>query len=127
MQSFDDGHLTDAKGRKVNFRNTIVVMTSNIGSDLIRQDRSIGFAARGDSAQTDEKAYERMKGNVLDEVKRFFRPEFLNRIDNTIVFHALTRDHMMEIVHLMLGEVSRSLIAKGLDLEVSDTAKAWLA
>ena len=127
LQIFDDGHLTDAKGRKVNFRNTIVVMTSNIGSDLIRQDRSIGFAARGDSAQTDEKAYERMKGNVLDEVKRFFRPEFLNRIDNTIVFHALTRDHMMEIVHLMLGEVSSSLIEKGIDLEVSDTAKAWLA
>ncbi|MCH9009872.1 MAG: ATP-dependent Clp protease ATP-binding subunit [Chloroflexi bacterium] len=127
LQIFDDGHLTDAKGRKVNFRNTIVVMTSNIGSDLIRQDRSIGFAARGDSAQTDEKAYERMKGNVLDEVKRFFRPEFLNRIDNTIVFHALTRDHMMEIVHLMLGEVSSSLIEKGIDLEVTDTAKAWLA
>ncbi|MCH7624437.1 MAG: ATP-dependent Clp protease ATP-binding subunit [Chloroflexi bacterium] len=127
LQIFDDGHLTDAKGRKVNFRNTIVVMTSNIGSDLIRQDRSIGFAARGDSAQTDEKAYERMKTNVLDEVKRFFRPEFLNRIDNTIVFHALTRDHMMEIVHLMLGEVSSSLIEKGIDLEVTDTAKAWLA
>ncbi|MCH8064041.1 MAG: AAA family ATPase, partial [Chloroflexi bacterium] len=127
LQIFDDGHLTDAKGRKVDFRNTIVVMTSNIGSDLIRQDRSIGFAARGESAQTDEKAYERMKNNVLDEVKRFFRPEFLNRIDNTIVFHALTRDHMMEIVQLMLAEVSSSLIEKGIDLEVTDAAKSWLA
>ena len=127
LQIFDDGHLTDAKGRKVDFRNTIVVMTSNIGSDLIRQDRSIGFASRGADSQTDEKAYERMKGNVLDEVKRFFRPEFLNRIDNTIVFHSLNRDHMMAIVDLMLIEISGSLIEKGMDLEVTDAAKSWLA
>ena len=127
LQIFDDGHLTDAKGRKVDFRNTIIVMTSNIGSDLIRQDRSIGFFARSGGAQGEKEAYERMKGNVLDEVKRFFRPEFLNRIDGTIVFHALSREHMHEIVDLMLSEVSSNLIEKGISLDMTDEAKAWLA
>ena len=127
LQIFDDGHLTDAKGRRVDFRNSVIVMTSNIGSDLIRQDRSIGFAARGESSQGDAEAYERMKTNVLDEVKRFFRPEFLNRIDGTVVFHALDRDHMNQIVDLMLTEVASNLIEKGIDLEVTDEAKVWLA
>jgi len=127
LQIFDDGHLTDAKGRRVDFRNTIVVMTSNIGSDLIRTDRSIGFAARSDGAQKDAEAHERMKNNVLDEVKRFFRPEFLNRIDGTEVFHALTREHMEQIVELMLTEVSSTLIEKGISLEVTDEAKGWLS
>ena len=127
LQIFDDGHLTDAKGRRVDFRNSVIVMTSNIGSDLIRQDRSIGFAARGESSQGDDEAYERMKTNVLDEVKRFFRPEFLNRIDGTVVFHALDRDHMNQIVELMLAEVASNLIEKGIDLEVTDEAKDWLA
>ncbi len=127
LQIFDDGHLTDAKGRRVDFRNTILVMTSNIGSDLIRQDRSIGFAARGENAQSDQQAYERMKGNVLDEVKRFFRPEFLNRIDGTVVFHPLSREHMQQIVELMLIDVSSSLIEKGIGLEVTQEAKDWLA
>jgi len=127
LQIFDDGHLTDAKGRRVDFRNTIVVMTSNIGSDLIRQDRSIGFAARTRGAQEAAEAHERMKTNVLDEVKRFFRPEFLNRIDGTVVFHSLTREHMEEIVELMLAEVSSSLIEKGISLEVTQDAKGWLS
>jgi len=127
LQIFDDGHLTDSKGRRVDFRNTIVVMTSNIGSDLIRTDRSIGFAARADGAQQDAEAHERMKNNVLDEVKRFFRPEFLNRIDGTEVFHALTREHMEQIVELMLTEVSSTLIEKGISLEVTDEAKGWLS
>ncbi len=127
LQIFDDGHLTDAKGRRVDFRNTILVMTSNIGSDLIRQDRSIGFAARGENAQSDQQAYERMKGNVLDEVKRFFRPEFLNRIDGTVVFHPLSREHMQQIVELMLIDVSSSLIEKGIGLEVTQETKDWLA
>ena len=127
LQIFDDGHLTDAKGRRVDFRNTIIVMTSNIGSDLIRQDRSIGFAARGEGAQGEKEAYERMKSNVLDEVKRFFRPEFLNRVDGTVVFHGLNKEHMREIVDLMLSEVSASLIEKGIELDVTDVAKEWLA
>ncbi len=127
LQIFDDGHLTDAKGRKVDFRNTIVVMTSNIGSDLIRQDRSIGFAARSDAGQDASEAHKRMSNNVLDEVKRFFRPEFLNRVDSTVVFHSLTRDQIDEIVVLMLQEVASSLIEKGIDMEVTDAAKRWLA
>ena len=127
LQIFDDGHLTDAKGRRVGFRNTIIVMTSNIGSDLIRQDRSIGFAARSGMSQGEAEAYERMKTNVLDEVKRFFRPEFLNRIDGTVVFHGLSLEHMHQIVDLMLAEVSSNLVEKGIDLEVTDEAKNWLA
>ena len=126
LQIFDDGHLTDSKGRKVNFRNTIIVMTSNIGSDLIRQDRSIGFSARNESDSKSEEKHNRMRDNVMDEVKRFFRPEFLNRIDGSVVFHQLSREHMTTIVGLMLNEVVSSLIEKGIDLQVSDDAKDWL-
>ena len=127
LQIFDDGHLTDSKGRRVDFRNTLIVMTSNIGSDLIRQDRSIGFNARTDTAQGEKEAYERMKGNVLDEVKHFFRPEFLNRIDGTVVFHSLSREHMEDIVDILMVEVSSNLLEKGISLEVTDNAREWLA
>ncbi len=127
LQIFDDGHLTDARGRKVDFRNTVVIMTSNIGSDLIRQDRSIGFVPRSASEAGKKEAYERMKTNVLDEVKRFFRPEFLNRIDGTVVFHALTREHIHQIIDQMLGEVASNLIEKGVDMEVTQEAKDWLS
>ena len=126
LQIFDDGHLTDSKGRQVDFRNTIVAMTSNIGSDLIRQDRSIGFAARSGLGQTEDQAYERMKNNVLDEVKRFFRPEFLNRIDGTVVFHSLNQEHMHQIIPIELKDVTSNLIEKGIDLVVTDAAKNWL-
>ena len=104
-------------------------MTSNIGSDLIRQDRSIGFVPRSASEAGEKEAYERMKTNVLDEVKRFFRPEFLNRIDGTVVFHALTREHIYEIIEgpEMLGGVASNLIERGVDMEVTREAKDWLA
>ena len=127
LQIFDDGHLTDSKGRKVDFRNTIVVMTSNIGSDLIRQDKSIGFNSRTDTAQGEEDLYSRMKDNVLEEVKHFFRPEFLNRIDGTIVFHALNREHMEDIVDNFMQEVSMTLLEKGISLELTQSARSWLA
>jgi ATP-dependent Clp protease ATP-binding subunit ClpC len=127
LQIFDDGHLSDAKGRKVDFRNTIVVMTSNIGSDLIKRDSTLGFSHREDGQKAEEQAYEKMKGKVEDEVKRFFRPEFLNRIDGQIVFHALSRDHIVEIVDLMLNEVRKPLMEKGLSIEITDKAKHWLA
>ena len=126
LQIFDDGHLTDSKGRQVDFRNTIVAMTSNIGSDLIRQDRSIGFAARSGQGQSEDEAYQRMKTNVLDEVKRFFRPEFLNRIDGSVVFHSLNREHMHQIIPIELKDVTSNLIEKGIDLVVTDEAKDWL-
>jgi len=127
LQIFDDGHLTDAKGRKVDFRNTIIIMTSNIGSDLIRADGALGFATKSEEGQTESQEYERMKGKVMDEVKRFFRPEFLNRIDGQIVFHPLAKDHIIQIVDLMLNEVRKPMLEKGLSLEVSTDAKAWLA
>ena len=125
LQIFDDGHLTDAKGRKVDFRNTIIVMTSNIGSDLIKRDTSFGFAMVN-QARMEENAYERMKTKVEDEVKRFFRPEFLNRIDGQIVFHALTKEHIVSIVDLMLNDVRKPMLEKGLSLDVTKAAKEWL-
>lgn len=127
LQIFDDGHLTDGKGRKVDFRNSVIIMTSNLGSDLIRRESSLGFAVKSDEAKTDKQAYERMKDKVLDEVKRFFRPEFLNRIDGTVVFHALKQEHILSILDLMLVDVSRQLIEKGMSLEVTQAAKEYIS
>ena len=127
LQIFDDGHLTDAKGRKVDFRNSLVVMTSNIGAELIRRDNSLGFSISMDENEASRESYERMKEKVLSEVKRFFRPEFLNRIDGIVVFHALTRDHILQIVDLLLDEVRINLTEKGVSLEISDAAKELLA
>jgi ATP-dependent Clp protease ATP-binding subunit ClpC len=127
LQVFDDGHLTDAKGRKVDFRNTIIIMTSNVGSDLIRRESTIGFTRRsGDDARSHEEQYQRMKDKVLHEMKNVFRPEFLNRIDATVVFHALTKEHIGQIVDLMLKDVSKQLQTKGVTLEVSPEARSWL-
>jgi ATP-dependent Clp protease ATP-binding subunit ClpC len=127
LQIFDDGHLTDAKGRRVDFRNSIIVMTSNIGSDLIKRDTSLGFALKADEATTTEQQYQRMKDKVMDEVKRFFRPEFLNRIDASLVFHPLAKEHIIEIVELMLRKVQDQLREKSIELEISQTAKELLA
>ena len=126
LQIFDAGHLTDARGRKVDFRNSIIIMTSNLGSDLIKRETSLGFAAKTNEAQTDDSAYERMKDKVMDEVKRFFRPEFLNRIDSTVVFHQLTRDEILEIVDLMMNQVRTELSEKEIALEITESAKAHL-
>ena len=128
LQLFDDGHLTDAKGRKVDFRNTIVVMTSNIGSDLIRRDSQMGFSINSvDEEQTSKAAYNRMRDKVMDEVKKFFRPEFLNRIDASVVFHALGKEHIIQIVELMLRDVGKQLLEKGVSMEVSQETKELLA
>jgi len=126
LQIFDDGHLTDAKGRKVDFRNVILIMTSNVGSDLIRRETTLGFATKTDEAKTVEQQYEKMKEKVLNELKNTFRPEFLNRIDSTVVFHALSKDHIRKIVELMLSDVDKQLSLKGMSLDVSDAAKDWL-
>ena len=127
LQIFDDGHLTDAKGRKVDFRNSIIVMTSNIGSDLIKQDSTLGFAMKSDEATTSEQQYSRMKDKVMDEVKRFFRPEFLNRIDANIVFHPLSKEQIIDIVQLMMNKVQEQLKEKNIELEITQAAKALLA
>lgn len=127
LQIFDDGHLTDGKGRRVDFRNAIIVMTSNIGSDLITRDTTLGFTAGSEDGESRVSDYERMKNNVLDEIKKFFRPEFLNRIDGTVVFHALSREHMNDIVELDLKDVASGLLEKGINFEVTDEAKEWIA
>jgi ATP-dependent Clp protease ATP-binding subunit ClpC len=128
LQIFDDGHLTDAKGRKVDFRNTIIIMTSNLGSDLIRRDSMMGFATKGGTEQIDaQRAYERMKDKVMEEVKKAFRPEFLNRLDATVVFHSLSKDHILEIVDLNLKDVRKRLLEKGLVLQVTEAARTFIA
>ena len=126
LQIFDAGQLTDARGRRVEFRNSIIVMTSNLGSDLIKRDMTMGFAVKADQAQTENQSYERMKDKVMDEVKRFFRPEFLNRLDATIVFHQLARDEILSIVDLMMAMVRKELEEKEIDLEMTDAARGYL-
>ncbi|APV43458.1 ATP-dependent Clp protease ATP-binding subunit ClpC [Dehalogenimonas formicexedens] len=124
LQIFDDGHLTDAKGRRVDFRNTIIIMTSNIGADLIRKGTgSIGFTTTSDAAKAQDIGYERMKDKLLAEVKKSFRPEFLNRVDSTVVFHSLTRDEIRQIVDLQLASVTKQLKEKNISIEVTAGAK----
>jgi len=126
LQIFDDGHLTDAKGRRVDFRNSIIIMTSNIGAELIRKGSAMGFVSRTDESKVREVEYEKMKEKLLGEVKKVFRPEFLNRIDGTVVFHALNKQHIRAIVDLMLDQVGKQLSEKEIKLEVTDTAKDLL-
>ncbi|PKB71916.1 MAG: NDP-hexose 4-ketoreductase [SAR202 cluster bacterium Io17-Chloro-G6] len=126
LQIFDAGTLTDARGRKVDFRNSILIMTSNLGSDLIKRETSLGFSSKTTDSQTDESSYNRMRDKVMDEVKRFFRPEFLNRIDSTVVFHQLTKDEILEIVDLMMNQVRGELEEKEIDLEITEAAKVYL-
>jgi ATP-dependent Clp protease ATP-binding subunit ClpC len=123
LQIFDDGHLTDAKGRRVDFRNSIIVMTSNVGAELIKRDMSIGFSSHIEGEGKQQIEYEKMKEKVLGEMKRIFRPEFLNRIDATVVFHALTKEQIRQIVDLMLNQVVASLQEKNITLEVTDAAR----
>lgn len=126
LQIFDDGHLTDAKGRRVDFRNSIVVMTSNVGAELIKRDMTLGFATHSDEGKNRQVEYEKMKEKVLGELKKAFRPEFLNRIDGTVVFHALSKEQIRQIVDLMLSEVAKSLDEKNIKLEITDAAREFL-
>ena len=127
LQIFDDGHLTDAKGRKVDFRNSIIIMTSNIGSELIKKESLIGFVSRADESKTRRVSYEKMKEKLLEELKKTFRPEFINRLDGVVVFHHLTREDIRRIVDLMLRPVRSQLIERGMGLEVTETAKDLLS
>lgn len=126
LQIFDDGHLTDAKGRRVDFRNSIIIMTSNVGAELIRKDMTIGFPTQTDAAQKQQVDYEKMKDRVLTELKNRFRPEFLNRLDASVVFHSLDREELRSIVDLMLGQISESLKEKNISILVTDAAKDLL-
>ncbi len=127
LQIMEDGQLSDAKGRKVDFRNTIILMTSNVGAEVIGRSMVLGFARGRDAAQTEREAYEEMKEKVLDELKRIFRPEFLNRIDGTIVFHALNQEQIKEIVELELNKVRKRLQEYGFGLRLTEAAREHLA
>jgi ATP-dependent Clp protease ATP-binding subunit ClpC len=124
LQVLEDGRLTDGKGRTVDFRNTVVIMTSNVGAGTIRKDSKMGFKPGGDQAAD---AYEAMKNRLLEEMKRAFRPEFLNRVDDTIVFHALSQDHIRQIVDLMIAQLNKRLKDNNLQVEIAEGAKAILA
>jgi ATP-dependent Clp protease ATP-binding subunit ClpC len=123
LQILEDGRLTDAKGRTVDFRNTILIMTSNVGANLIQRQKVLGF----EPVKDEEQDYADMKERVLSELKRTFRPEFLNRIDEIIVFHALNEEHIRSIVSLMVNEVNDRLTEQGIIIEVTDKAKDLLA
>ena len=119
LQVLDDGHITDAQGRKIDFKNTIIIMTSNAGAENIISPKRLGFASVSDEKEN----YAFMKGRVMDEVKRLFKPEFLNRIDDIIVFHQLNKEHMKEIVSIMLKSVEKRA-KEQMDIALSVTAQA---
>ncbi|MCH8230593.1 MAG: ATP-dependent Clp protease ATP-binding subunit, partial [Chloroflexi bacterium] len=128
LQVFEDGHLTDSKGRRVDFKNTVIVMTSNLGSELIQSSGGLGFSLRKQDSEGLD--YESVKERVLDAVKdprNGFKPEFLNRIDATVVFHPLERVHILEIVDIMLKELQGRLLEHGLVLQSTDAARNYLA
>ena len=123
LQVLEDGRLTDSKGRTVDFRNTLIIMTSNVGADAIKKNSSLGFTAVEDAGRD----YTNMKGKVMEELKKSFRPEFINRIDETIVFHSLGQEHINQIVGLMVDELRKRLNEQGVDFELSEDAKVFLS
>ena len=126
LQILEDGKLTDAKGRTVDFRNTVVIMTSNVGAVLLNREASIGFKQSKDKAKANQSEYEAMKNKVLGELKNTFKPEFLNRIDEVIVFHSLRIEEMYSIVDLLLNRVRAQLTEQQLELVVPQATKDFL-
>ena len=124
LQILEDGRLTDSQGRVVDFRNTVIIMTSNVGARLITEPKRLGFAVGEDDKA---RSYEEMKNNVMGELKKTFRPEFLNRVDEIIVFHPLDEEHIKKIVSLMLENLASRLKQNGISIEVSDNAKTFIA
>jgi ATP-dependent Clp protease ATP-binding subunit ClpC len=122
LQVLEDGRLTDSKGRTVDFRNTLVIMTSNVGADALKRNKYVGF-----NVQDETQNYKDMKGKVMEELKKAFRPEFLNRVDEMIVFHSLEKKHLKEIVTLLSDQLTKRLREQDLDLELTDTAKEKIA
>ncbi len=120
LQILEEGRLTDAQGRSVDFKNTVIIMTSNLGTRDLRK-KTIGF-----QAEDEQVTYDKMREKVMEELKRYFRPEFLNRIDEIIVFHELSLDEVKEIVDLMMKRVRDQLSSQGLDLVLTEDAKAFL-
>jgi len=122
LQVLDDGRLTDGKGRTVDFRNAVIIMTSNVGASTIKKDRSLGFKTNEDA----QESYERMKSRGMEELRKTFRPEFLNRVDELIVFHPLDREHLKQIIGLMLKELEKRIADQQLKIEVTEEAKELL-
>jgi len=126
LQIMEEGQLTDARGRRVDFRNSIIVMTSNVGADTIKRGSSLGFAMPKDAQKEEVESYDDIKKNVQDQLRRTFRPEFLNRIDATVVFRPLTREEIHTIVDLELAKVGERLVEQAITIEVDDDVRAWL-
>jgi ATP-dependent Clp protease ATP-binding subunit ClpC len=127
LQVLDDGRMTDGHGRTVDFKNTVVIMTSNAGVELIKRETSMGFAKPKDEAKAQKEGYESMREKVMGEVKKTFRPEFLNRLDEIIVFHELTEGQLRNIVDLLVKDLQKRLAERKLGVEITDEAKSWLA
>jgi ATP-dependent Clp protease ATP-binding subunit ClpC len=123
LQILEDGRLTDGKGKTVNFKNTIIIMTSNVGASTIKKQKTIGFSTAQDAGKEE---YERMKENIMEELKRSFRPEFLNRIDDIIVFHSLSEENLTKITKLMLDEVGKRIAEREIYLTFSDETTAFM-
>src|SRR3954468_7345907 len=121
LQILEEGKLTDSRARTVNFRNTIILMTSNVGSDTIKKQSSLGF-----SPITDESSYERMRERILEEAKKTFRPEFLNRLDDIVVFRSLTKLDLIQILDLEINKVMARLKARNIILQLDEKAKDFL-
>ncbi len=121
LQILDEGVLTDSYGRKVDFRNTIIIMTSNLGARIIEKATPLGF-----TRTSGDDAYTKIKDNVLSELKKTFNPEFLNRVDETVVFHPLQKEHLLSIIDLLLIETNRKLAEHALTIDVSYEVKEWL-
>jgi len=123
LQILDEGRLTDSRGRNVDFRNTILIMTSNIGGEIINRSKAtVGFGV----FESEEEAYQEMKRTVLNEVKKVFRPEFLNRLDEIIVFHQLTKDHIFQVVDIMISQLEERLAAKNITFELKQNVREFL-
>jgi ATP-dependent Clp protease ATP-binding subunit ClpC len=127
LQIMEEGHLSDAKGHKVDFRNTIIIMTTNIGAELIKRQSNMGFQLAQDEAVKEKTAYEDMRKKLLDSLKRVFRPEFINRLDSVIVFRALSREDIHQIVSLELNKVADRLHESEIKLEATPAAIDRLA
>ncbi|MFH1926106.1 MAG: AAA family ATPase [Chloroflexota bacterium] len=127
LQLLDDGRLTDGHGRTVDFKNCVIIMTSNAGVEHIKRESSLGFAPRKEETKAETQRYEAMKEKVMAEVKRTFRPEFLNRLDEIIVFHELTEEQIRHIVDLMVRDLQQRLAERKLNIELTEKAKTWLA
>ena len=126
LQILDDGRLTDAQGRTVNFKNTVIIMTSNIGARLITDKTTLGFSA-GDKKEESQKEYETIKKDVMGELKKQFRPEFINRIDEIIVFHKLNEEDIKQIIDIMLNQVTKRMAEKSYKFEIDNSVKELIA